>query len=100
MTAEIDETDALLLPDGTVLQRSDLPAPGNRRWTPRRKALVVNAVCHGLMTPDEAWQAWDLSAEELSRWIEAYLLDGHAGLRIKAMRRPVRGGKPGRGRRR
>jgi hypothetical protein len=53
------------LPDGTVMTRADLPDPGVQRWVASRKAAVVKAVRHGLMSRAEALERYALSAEEL-----------------------------------
>jgi hypothetical protein len=39
--------------------------PKTRRWVASRKAAVVRAVDHGLITEAEAQETWDLSEEEL-----------------------------------
>ena len=51
---KVDGPRAVTLPDGTVMTRADLPAPGTRRWVASRKAAVVRAVRHGLMSRAEA----------------------------------------------
>ena len=51
---KIDGPRAVTLPDGMVLTRADLPPAPTRRWVASRKALVVKAVEHGLITRAEA----------------------------------------------
>ncbi|MCY4335836.1 MAG: DUF1153 domain-containing protein, partial [Litoreibacter sp.] len=62
---------AVTLPDGTQLNRSDLPSPKTSRWVASRKALVVKAVEHGLITDEEACETYSLSTEELESWRNA-----------------------------
>jgi hypothetical protein len=61
---------SVTLPDGTIMTRADLPAR-DPRWVASRKAAVVRAVDHGLITEAEARETWDLSGEELAAWREA-----------------------------
>ena len=49
------------LPDGSILSRADLPPPNTRRWVASRKATVVKAVVHGLLTQKEALDRYALS---------------------------------------
>jgi hypothetical protein len=58
-----------------------LPPPGSTRWGAWQKAAVVMAVRCGALRLSEAYDRYMLSAEELSRWEEAFDLDGIAGLR-------------------
>ncbi len=75
------------LPDGTVMTRADLPAPETRRWVASRKAAVVRAVDHGLITEAEARETWGLSVEELAGWRRAAGRFGVAALRATAVQR-------------
>lgn len=74
------------LPDGTILTLADLPS-GAERWVARRKALVVQAIEHGLLTRDEAVDRYQLTHEELSGWMAAAARHGAGGLKVKAIRR-------------
>ena len=78
---------SVMLPDGTVMTRADLPAPDTRRWVASRKAAVVRAVCHGLLTQEEALQRYALSAEELDAWRSAVDAHGEAGLKVTSLQR-------------
>lgn len=78
---------AVTLPDGTVMTRADLPAAETRRWVASRKAAVVHAVDHGLITADEARETWDLSEEELEAWRAAVGRHGIAALRATALQK-------------
>jgi hypothetical protein len=71
---------SVTLPDGTIMTRADLPDPQTRRWVASRKAAVVRAVDHGLITETEARETWDLSGEELAAWREAVVRHGVAAL--------------------
>ena len=50
----VDGPRQVTLPDGRILTRADLPPAETRRWVASRKAVVVRAVIHGLMSEDEA----------------------------------------------
>ena len=63
------------------LSEAELPAPGRIRWTPRRKAEVVVAVNGDLLTPEEAFRRYSLTAEELTSWEIAFRRSGVRGLR-------------------
>ena len=69
------------LPDGTTLSRADLPARETRRWVASRKAKVVRAVQHGLISHDEALSMYELSADEFSSWAAAVDTFGEEGLK-------------------
>ena len=70
------------LPDGTILTRADLPPSDTLRWVARRKAVVVQAVEHGLIGRDEALERYGLSEEEFGLWETAVRAHGAAGLRV------------------
>lgn len=74
------------LPDGSILSRADLPRTTDR-WVARRKAVVVQAVEHGLLSRDEASDRYALTEEELDCWIAAVARAGAAALKVKAIRR-------------
>ena len=74
-----------LLRDGTVLTLADLPS-GEERWVARRKAVVVQAIGHGLLTRDEAIERYRLTQEELDGWISTATRLGPAALKIKAIK--------------
>jgi len=83
----IDGPRAVTLPDGTVMTRADLPARETRRWVVSRKAAVVRAVAHGLITREEAMQLYGLSAEELTAWHHIVETHGEAALRVTMLKR-------------
>lgn len=74
------------LGDGTVLTLADLPS-GSERWVARRKATVVQAIAHGLLTHAEAMNRYGLTEEELDSWISTAARLGPAALKIKAIRK-------------
>ena len=78
---------AITLPDGSVMTRADLPPPETRRWVASRKAAVVRAVVHGLITREEAQTRYALSAEEFAEWERAVEAHGEAGLKVTALQR-------------
>jgi len=75
------------LPDGTVLSRADLPDPKIRRWVASRKAAVVRAVEHGLISRDEAMTSYGLSDEEFDGWQSAVRDHGEVALKATAVQR-------------
>ena len=83
----IDGPRAVTLPDGTVLSRADLPPASTRRWVASRKAVVVHAVSHGLMTRDEAIERYGLSDEEFESWFHAIATHGIDALKVTALQR-------------
>lgn len=67
-------------PDGEQMTVKDLPPPDTRRWVPRRKARVVAAVEGGLISEDEAFERYQISAEEYETWKAAMSRFGLRGL--------------------
>lgn len=57
------------------MSMSELPPVDTKRWVASRKAAVVAAVRHGLLTEAEACARYGLSPEELESWRQA--LDEH-----------------------
>jgi transposase-like protein len=72
---------AVTLPDGRILSRSDLPNPETRRWVASRKAAVVQAVTHGLLSVEDACDVYSLSEEELDAWRHAVEEHGEKALK-------------------
>lgn len=70
------------LPDGTILTRADLPPADTHRWVARRKAVVVQAVEHGLIPRDEVLERYGLSDEEFGLWEAAVRTHGAEALRV------------------
>lgn len=77
----------MTLPDGTVMTRADLPEPETRRWVASRKAAVVRAIRHDLISREEAIERYDLSEEELDNWHAAVEQHGEAALKATAIQR-------------
>jgi hypothetical protein len=75
------------LPDGTILTRADLPPADTRRWVARRKAVIVQAVQHGLIPRDEVLERYRLSEEEFALWEAAVRTHGEAALRVTKIQR-------------
>ena len=63
---------------------ADLPAPDTRRWVASRKAAVVAAIRHGILTEEGACARYGLSPEELESWRAA--LDAHGVGALRATR--------------
>jgi Protein of unknown function (DUF1153) len=59
-----------------------LPPPETERWTPTRKAAVINGVRQGLLTLEEACERYHLSIDEYRAWERDFDSHGKAGLRI------------------
>ncbi len=78
---------AVTLPDGTVMTRADLPDAKTRRWVASRKAAVVKAIRHGLLTHQEALEIYDLSDEELNAWHVAVEQHGEVALKATTIQR-------------
>ncbi|MGP3696274.1 CtrA inhibitor SciP [Rhodobacter sp. NSM] len=78
----VDGPRQVTLPDGSVLSRADLPPPDTRRWVASRKAAVVKAVVHGLISEREALERYALSEEEFSLWRSAVVSHGEKALKV------------------
>lgn len=74
------------MPDGSILTIADLP-PAETRWVASRKAIVVNAVTHGLITRDDAIRRYDLSEEEFDAWASAVERHGTKALKVTALQK-------------
>jgi len=83
----VDGPRSVSLPDGTILTRSDLPPVTTRRWVASRKAVVVQAVLHGLIAEAEALERYALSAEEFASWCSAVERHGVAALKVTALQK-------------
>lgn len=83
----VDGPRQVTLPDGSILTRADLPAPDTRRWVASRKAVVVRAVIHGLITEQEALERYALSQEEFALWRAAVETHGEQALRVTTLQK-------------
>ena len=83
----VDGPRHVTLPDGSILSRADLPPADTRRWVASRKAIVVNAVTHGLLTRTEALDRYALSEEEFDLWCRAVERHGVKGLKVTAIQK-------------
>ena len=72
--------DELLRQVNTMLV--DLPPPETKRWVPRRKAVIVNAVRCGAISLEEVCRCYQLSVEEFVTWQRAIETNGVPGLRV------------------
>jgi len=64
------------------MQYPDLPAGDTVRWSPHRKASVVNGVRSGAISLDEACRRYQLSAGEFLAWQGAIEAHGIGALRV------------------
>jgi Protein of unknown function (DUF1153) len=60
----------------------DLPPPETKRWVPRRKAVIVDAVRCGAISLEEICRRYQLSVEEFVTWQRAIETHGVPGLRV------------------
>ena len=72
---------SVTLPDGTRINRSDLPPRDTKRWVASRKAAVVRAVMGGLLSKEEACKHYTLSVEEFEGWQRAVEEFGESALK-------------------
>ena len=84
---KIDGPRAVTLPDGTIMTRADLPDPKTRRWVASRKAAVVRAVSHGLISREQALETYCLTGEEYDSWQSAVSTFGEAALKATSLQR-------------
>jgi len=83
----VDGPRQVTLPDGSTLSRADLPSAETRRWVASRKAIVVKAVVHGLITQSEALERYALSEEEFGLWRQAVEAHGEKALRVTTIQK-------------
>ena len=83
----VDGPRQVTLPDGSTLSRADLPPADTRRWVASRKAVVVKAVVHGLITQSEAMERYALSEEEFGLWRQAVEAHGEKALRVTTIQK-------------
>jgi hypothetical protein len=84
---KVDGPRQVTLPDGSILSRADLPPADTRRWVASRKAVVVRAVLHGLISQLEAQERYALSEEEFGLWRKAVELHGEKALRVTTIQK-------------
>ena len=84
---KVDGPRQVTLPDGVILSRADLPPAETRRWVASRKAIVVKAVLHGLITQSEALERYALSAEEFDLWRRAIESHGEKALKVTTIQK-------------
>ena len=64
----------------------ELPPADTTRWTPRRKAAVVEAVLSGEITIEEVCHRYDLTVEEFLSWRNTMERHGVPGLRTTRLK--------------
>ncbi len=69
-----------------MLSVERLPSPDTKRWVIRRKAEVVAAVAHGVITIEEACRRYKLSLEEFTSWRRLVESHGLPGLRVTRLK--------------
>lgn len=84
---KVDGPRQVMLPDGSILSRADLPPPDTRRWVASRKAIVVKAVIYGLISQSEALERYSLSEEEFGFWRQAVTTHGDKALRVTTIQK-------------
>ncbi|MEQ3626355.1 MAG: DUF1153 domain-containing protein [Celeribacter sp.] len=84
---KVDGPRAVTLPDGSVMTLADLPPPDTRRWVASRKASVVRAVSHDLISAEFACRRYGLSEEELESWRRAVQRHGEQALKATSLQR-------------
>ena len=63
-----------------------LPPPETARWGAVRKATVVRGVQAGLLTLEEAYVRYSISADEFAMWEGRLARHGIRGLRVHGLR--------------
>ena len=66
--------------DRPIPRLPELPSPG-QRWSPRRKAAVIEAVRGGWVPVDEVGRLYNLSVDEFLAWERDIDRNGVPGLR-------------------
>jgi hypothetical protein len=75
--SNLDSKSFKYLSKDTVLE---LPPPGAKRWSARNKAAVVTAIRAGVLTLEEAYEQYALSAAEYQSWEAGFDTLGLEGL--------------------
>ena len=70
------------IPRQSITVAGDLPPPDIRRWVPRRKAVIVEAVENGAISLEAACRRYKLSIEEFDSWQRSIKSHGVPGLRV------------------
>jgi hypothetical protein len=83
----VDGPRIVTLPDGSTLSRADLPPEKTVRWVASRKAVVVQAVMHGLLSQDEAEARYNLSTDEFDSWCSAVDRFGEDALKTTSLQK-------------
>ena len=83
----VDGPRAVTLADGTILTLADLPPKETRRWVASRKATVIQAVEHGLISKKAAMDRYRLSEEEFDLWRKAIRDHGVEALKVTALQK-------------
>ncbi|MFN4058832.1 MAG: DUF1153 domain-containing protein [Roseinatronobacter sp.] len=84
---KVDGPRAVTLPDGRVLTLADLPPADTTRWVASRKAVIVAAVEHGLLSRKAALERYALSDEEFDLWTDAATRYGTDALKVTSIQR-------------
>ena len=84
---KVDGPRAVTLADGTILTLADLPPSETRRWVASRKAVVIQAVEHGLISRKAAMERYSLSEEEFDLWRQAIDKHGIDALKVTALQK-------------
>ena len=94
--SEISVKDSLSEAQRLHIQQS-APQMPVLRWNRARKAAVVATIRAGIFTPEQVCKTYELSAEELARWIELMDDFGVNGLevtKVQKWRGTARGNSP------
>ncbi len=83
----VDGPRIVTLPDGSTLSRADLPPQDTVRWVASRKAVVVKAVVHGLISRDDALERYNLSTDEFDGWLQAVEQHGVDALKTTSIQK-------------
>lgn len=80
-----------LRPDlARLLALETVPPVSTERWSPRRKAQVVDAVRAGLLSEEEVCRLYRMTADEFTGWQRSLSQSGRKGLRVTKLQRPRR----------
>lgn len=79
-----DRKRTATLPSGRVISLADLPPP-DTRWVASRKAIVVQAVTHDLISRADVIERYQLSDEEFDSWQAAVARHGVKALRVTSL---------------
>ena len=77
-----DEQDPVAYRRTRMRMLAKLPPANTTRWVPHRKAAVIAAVEAGILSSEDAYRRYNLTADEYAAWKQALHDFGAEGLMV------------------